>query len=142
MGQTLGTGWFRVVIGGFGQIGMILPSPGVPVSILRRLPALFALLLLGAHFLRFGQLALVALCLLLLVPLFVPRCGAQALVAGALVLGALVWLWTLVGDVQQRLTFGMPWLRLALILGAVAAFTAWAAWLVRPGLKDEKRGQD
>jgi hypothetical protein len=34
--------------------------------------------------------------------------------------------------VQQRLTFGMPWLRLALILGAVAAFTGWAAWLMRP----------
>lgn len=102
------------------------------MSILRRLPALFALLLLGAHFLRFGQLALVALCLLLLVPLFVPRRWAQALVAAVLALGALVWLWTLAGDVQQRLAFGMPWLRLAAILGAVAAFTAWAAWLVRP----------
>jgi hypothetical protein len=102
------------------------------VSILRRLPALFALLLLGAHFLRFGQLPLVILCLALLVPLFVPRRWAQLLVAGVLALGALVWLWTLLGDAQQRLASGLPWLRLVLILGAVAVFTAWSAWLVRP----------
>lgn len=107
------------------------------MPVLRRLPALLALLLLGAHFLRFGQLPLVALCLALLVPLFLPRRWAQGLVAGALGLGALVWLWTLIGDVQQRLAFGAPWLRLALILGTVAAFTAWAAWLLRAGWKDE-----
>lgn len=102
------------------------------MSVLRRIPALLALLLLGAHFLRFGRLALVALCLLLLGPLFVPRRWAQRLVSAALALGSLVWLWTLGEDVQQRLAFGMPWLRLAAILGAVALFTAWAAWLVRP----------
>jgi uncharacterized membrane protein YqjE len=101
-----------------------------------------ALLMLGAHFLRFGQLALVALCLLLLVPLFLPRRWAQLLVSAALALGAVVWLWTLAEDVQQRLAFGMPWLRLAAILGAVTLFTAWSAWLVRPAWKDEKRGQD
>ena len=98
---------------------------------LRRLPALLALLLLGAHFLRFGQIPLVLLSLVLLVPLFVPRPWAQALARWALVLGVLVWLWTLVGDVRQRLAFGEPWLRLALILGAVALFTGWSAWLLR-----------
>lgn len=102
------------------------------MSILRRLPALFALLMLGAHFLRFGQWPLVLLCLALLVPLFVPRRWAQVLVAGALALGTLVWLWTLVGDVQQRLAYGEPWLRLVLILGGVAVFTALSAWLIRP----------
>ncbi len=112
------------------------------MPVLRRLPALLALLLLGAHFLRFAQLPLVLLCLALLVPLFLRRPWAQGLVAGALALGALVWLWTLVGDVQQRLAFGAPWLRLAAILGAVAAFTAWSAWLLRADWKGEKRGQD
>ncbi len=112
------------------------------MSILRRLPAVLALLMLGAHFLRFAQLPLVALCLALLVPLFLRRPWAQGLVAGALALGALVWLWTLIGDVQQRLAFGAPWLRLALILGTVAAFTAWSAWLLRADWKNEKRGQD
>jgi hypothetical protein len=107
--------------------------------VLRRLPALLALLMLGAHFLRFGQAPLVLLCLALLVPLFVPRPWAQAIVRWALLLGSLVWLWTLVGDIRTRLAFGEPWLRLALILGAVAAFTAWAAWLLRPGKTEQKR---
>ncbi|WP_243286989.1 hypothetical protein [Geothrix terrae] len=102
---------------------------------LRRLPALFALLMLGAHFLRFAQTPLVLLCLALLVPLFIPRPWTQALVRWSLALGALVWLWTLVEDVRQRLAFGEPWLRLALILGAVAAFTGWAAWLIRADQK-------
>ena len=103
--------------------------------VVRRLPALLALLLLGAHFLRFGQLALVLLYLILLAPLFVPRPWPQALVRWALALGALVWLWTLAGGVRTRLAFGEPWLRLAFILGAVAAFTAWAAWLLRDDRK-------
>ncbi len=107
--------------------------------VLRRLPALLALLMLGAHFLRFGQTPLVALCLILLAPLFVPRPWAQALVRWTLALGALVWLWTLVDGIRTRLAFDEPWLRLALILGAVAAFTAWAAWLLRYGKTEGKR---
>jgi hypothetical protein len=107
--------------------------------VVRRLPALLALLMLGAHFLRFGQLALVLLCLVLLGPLFVPRPWAQAVAHWALALGSGVWVWTLAGGVRTRLAFGEPWLRLALILGAVAAFTAWAAWLLRTGTSEEKR---
>ncbi|WP_243323492.1 hypothetical protein [Geothrix sp. SG200] len=105
----------------------------------RRLPALFALLMLGAHFLRSGELLLVLLCLALLVPLFIPRPAAQATVRWVLAFGALVWLWTLAQGIRQRLAFDEPWLRLALILGAVAAFTAWAAWLLRRGKTEEKR---
>lgn len=101
------------------------------MTFLRRLPALLALLLLGAHFLRFGQLPLVLLCLGLLVPLFVPRSWAQALVRWALALGTLVWVWTLAQDVQTRLTLGEPWIRLVAILGAVAVFTAGSSWLLR-----------
>jgi hypothetical protein len=33
--------------------------------------------------------------------------------------------------VSERLTLGLPWMRLAVILGAVTLFTAWAAWLLR-----------
>ena len=110
---------------------MIFRIAGVPVFVLRRLPALLSLLMLGAHFLRFGQLPLVALCLVLLVPLFVPRPAAQAVVRWALTLGSAVWLWTLVQDVRQRLAYGEPFLRLALILGAVALFTGGSAWMLR-----------
>jgi hypothetical protein len=107
--------------------------------VLRRLPALLALLMLGAHFLRFGQTPLVLLCLALLGPLFVPRPWAQATVRWALALGAVVWLWTLMAGVRQRLAFDEPWLRLALILGGVVLFTGWSAWLLRPGKTEKKR---
>jgi hypothetical protein len=106
--------------------------------VLRRLPAFFALLMLGAHFLRASELLLVGLSLVLLVPLFIPKPPAQATVRWALALGALVWLWTAVQGVRQRLAFDEPWLRMALILGAVALFTAWSGWLLRGGGEERK----
>ena len=102
------------------------------MAFLRRLPACLSLLLLGAHFLRFGHLMLVLCCLLLLVPVFLTRRWARLAVQASLGLGSLIWAWTLAQDVQQRWSFGEPWTRLACILGAVAVFTAWSAWLVRP----------
>jgi hypothetical protein len=94
------------------------------------LPAL-ALGLLGAHFYRAATWPLVALCVVLVVLLAWPRAWVARLVQGALVLGALEWLWTAGWLVQQRLTLGQPWLRLALILGAVAVFTAASALVFR-----------
>ncbi len=101
------------------------------MSVARRIPALLALLLLGAHFLRFGHLVLVGLCLLLLVPLFVARPSAQTGVRWVLVLAAGLWGWTVAQEVHQRLVLGEPWIRLVAILSAVIAFTLWAAWLLR-----------
>ena len=44
--------------------------------------------------------------------------------------GSLAWLGVLGLRIQERLSEGLPWRRLSLILGAVALFTAWAAWLL------------
>ena len=101
------------------------------MSILRRIPALLSLLLLGAHFLRFGHLVAVGLCLALILPLFLRSAGARRLVRGALALGALLWVWVLVQDAQVRLAEGAPWVRLVCILGAVALFTGGSSWLLR-----------
>ena len=94
------------------------------------LPAL-ALSLLGAHFYRAAAWPLVGLCVVLAVLLAWPRAWVARLVQAALVLGALEWLWTALWLVQQRLALGQPWLRLALILGAVAVFTAASALVFR-----------
>ena len=107
------------------------------MSILRRIPALLSLLLLGAHFLRFGHLVAVGLCLALLIPLFLRSPGARRLVRGALALGALLWVWVLVQDVQIRLAEGAPWVRLVCILGAVAVFTGGSSWLLQAGPAEE-----
>ena len=57
------------------------------------------------------------------------RAWAARVLQAALVLGVLEWLRTLTVLAVQRQHAGLPWLRMALILGAVAALALVAAWL-------------
>jgi len=102
--------------------------------VLRRLPALVALLMLGALALRLGLPFLLAVptTAILLVALFIRPRAVQMTLAAVLWGGALAWVGMGWMRVQQRLAEGLPWNRLALILGGVALFTAWAAWLLHP----------
>lgn len=94
------------------------------------MPAL-AFVLLGASFLRAGNEVMVLACLGLLALLSVPRSWAARVAQAALVLGALRWIWVgwLIGS--ARAAMGAPYLRMALILGAVALFTLLAALVFR-----------
>jgi hypothetical protein len=106
------------------------------MSLSHRLPACVALLLLGALSLRLGFpfLLAVPMTLLLLVLVFIPQAWIQITLMATLALGTLGWIAMLVVRVQERMALGEPWTRLAIILGAVALFTAWSAWLLRrPG---------
>ena len=97
------------------------------MTVLLLAPAALAALLLVAHFYRAGTLWGVALAAALLVLLFVRRpWSARALQAG-LVLGAVEWVRTLAAFAAVRVATGQPYLRMALILGAVALFAALAA---------------
>ena len=99
------------------------------MTFLLHLPAALSLLLLAAHFLRVDAMALVAGCIALCGLLLVARPWAARLLQAALVLGALEWLRTLTVLAMQRQHAGLPWLRMAAILGAVAALALCAAWL-------------
>ncbi len=91
------------------------------------LPAIVSFLLLAAHFLRSANY-LAVLGLLALVPLLALRRAWVRLVARAtLWLGSAVWLYTIARFTAERLRLGQPYLRMVLILGAVALFTALAA---------------
>jgi len=90
------------------------------------IPVVLSLLLLGAHFLRGPNVALLAAVILLLALLLVRRRWAARLVQVALVLGALEWLRTLVRLANDRLQAGEPVARLVLILGTVACLTAFS----------------
>ncbi len=57
--------------------------------------------------------------------------AATGLVASTMLAGAAEWLWTAALLAQQRLALGQPWLRMALILGAVALLTLGAALVFR-----------
>ena len=105
---------------------------------LRRLPACLALLMLGALTLRLGLGlgAAAPLTLLLMVLLFIPRTIPQAIASAVVWGGSIAWVGMAWLRIQQRLGEGLPWMRLALIFGAVALFTAWAAWLLRGKTKE------
>lgn len=99
---------------------------------MRALPAILSSLLLAAHFLRDGRLAVVLVCLVS--PLLLAGAAAwrRRVYQVFLALGALEWLRTGVGLGMDRIAAGEPWVRMAFILGGVAAFTAWSAWLAGP----------
>lgn len=97
----------------------------------RLVPPALALVVLAAHFLRDGNLALVASALLALVLLFVPRPWAARVVQVALVLGVVEWLRTLGALTAQRISSGEPWLRLVAILGGVAVLTGLSLLVFR-----------
>ncbi|MCE1204885.1 MAG: hypothetical protein LWW79_09810 [Holophagaceae bacterium] len=112
--------------------------------VLRRLPACFALLLLGALSLRLGLAFLLAvpLALALVVVLFIPKPVLQTALGAVLWGGCLAWAgmaWLRVGE---RMAAGLPWARLVLIFGGVALFTAWAAWLLRTPRPEVRTGDE
>ena len=97
----------------------------MPIALLV-FPSLAAILL-AAHFYRAGHLALAALAVGVLVLLAVQRAWAARVLQLALLAGAFEWLRTLAMFASTRMALGQPYLRLTLILVAVAVFTAVSA---------------
>lgn len=98
--------------------------------------AVLSLVVLGAHFLRYGNAAGVAIAVAPIALLFVRTPWAARVVQLVLVLGAIEWMRTLYELVQSRLAQGMPVTRLAIILGAVVVVTIVSAALFEtPAIK-------
>jgi len=93
-------------------------------------PAL-SLLLLAAHFYRDGVWPLALLCVGLVGLLAWRRAWVPGLLQVVLAAGCVEWAWTTLVLVQQRMAFGRPWDRMALILGVVTLFTALSALALR-----------
>lgn len=88
-------------------------------------------LILAAHFLRMGALAGVLVCLGLPIVAAATRARwALRCLKGLLIIGGVNWIATALRIGAQRRAAGEPWLRMALILGAVAALSALAAALL------------
>ena len=98
-------------------------------KILLYTPIVLSLLLLGAHFLRYGNTLVVAGVVVVLALLFLRQPWVARVVQFVLALGALEWLRTLVMLVQLRMAMGEPYLRMVAILGVVIAVTIGAALL-------------
>lgn len=112
------------------------------MNVLRLLPAILSLMLLAAHFWRAGIMPLAAACALLPLLLLLRRRWLPMLMQAVLTLGAIEWLRTLYMLAAERVAFGQPVLRMALILGCVAAFTAVSGLAFRqPALRTYYRQQ-
>ena len=83
-----------------------------------------SLVVLGAHFLRYGNTIGVAASLGLIGLLLLRRAWVARLIQTALVLGAVEWILTLYDLVQMRVAQGAPFGRMVIILGAVIVLTA------------------
>ncbi len=86
-----------------------------------------AFLLLAAHFLRAQNIVVATACVLIILLLFVRRPWAARVIQAALLLGSLEWLLATIMLVRARIGMGEPYLRAAVILGAVGLLTAGAA---------------
>lgn len=98
---------------------------------LQLLPVVLSLLVLGAHFLRSGNVAMVVVVLFFLGLLGVRRVWAARTVQVVLVLGALEWVRTLARLLALRAQEGQPAQNLVLILGGVALLTGLSTLVFR-----------
>ena len=99
-------------------------------------PVILSLAVLGAHFLRYGLWMGVIGALVMIVLLFVRRPWVARLIQAVLVLGALEWTRTLYVLASVRAAHDLPFARMVVILGVVAAVTLGSALLFQaPVLK-------
>jgi len=101
------------------------------LSLLRLLPVLISFLLVAAHFFRSGQVIFVTLVLCMPLLLLVRQSWVPRVIQVVLLLAAIEWLRTLIDIAQLRMHIGEPWMRMAVILGAVALFTAASGLVLR-----------
>ncbi len=101
------------------------------MNIVRLIPVFMSFLLIAAHFQRAGSSYLAIFCLLGPLLLLFTRSWSVRIVQGLMYISALEWLRTLYFLINMRLDAGLPWGRLALILGGVALFTALSTLIFR-----------
>ena len=119
------------------------PAPGRRGRIAVMLPVL-SLLLLAAHFLRGGNPGLCLAAASLAALAVTRRAWVRVALAPALAAGLPVWVGAWADVLTLRMATGLPWLRMSLILTAVAGLNVVSlVWLLRGGGRGVfRRGQD
>jgi hypothetical protein len=101
-----------------------------------------SILVLGAHFLRYGNSIGVIAALLLVALLFLRRPWVARLIQVVLVLGTLEWLRTMYELRHIRALHGQPYGRMLVILGIVAAVTLCSALVFQSKTLRKTYGMD
>jgi len=97
--------------------------------VLLYIPIVLSLVVLAAHFLRYGSSIGVFAALLLIGLLFLRQPWVPRVMQVVLVLGTIEWLRTMYEIAHMRSLHGQPYGRMLVILGIVAAVTLCAALL-------------
>lgn len=97
------------------------------MNAIRLFPVILSFFILAAHFYRAGHNVLVITCIVMPFLLFVKKPLSVRILQIALIAGSVEWLRSMFVFIEIRQQFGMPYARLAIILGAVAAVTALSA---------------
>ncbi|MDH3512147.1 MAG: hypothetical protein OER85_14950, partial [Gammaproteobacteria bacterium] len=130
--------WFSIVVGVLRESAVhddavratvVLCHHVAMKAALFSVPVILSLVMLGAHFMRYGNSIGVIGSLALIALLVVNRPWVARLIQIVLILGALEWLRTLYELVEVRAAHGQPVTRMIVILGAVAAVTFCSALL-------------
>ncbi len=99
--------------------------------ILRIIPSLIACVMLGAHFLRAGNIVLTFFVALFPFLLLFKSRWAWLAVQYMDYLGAMVWSVTALGIIQERVAMGRAWGVSAVILGLASIFSIFAGILLK-----------
>jgi hypothetical protein len=110
------------------------------MTFIRLIPVFFSFLLIAAHFQRAGLTLLAITCLFIPGLLYFTRPWSIHIVRVFLLMAAIEWIRTLVFLVNLRLDAGLPWQRLAIIIGGVALFTVASALVFQHGEIKRKYG--
>jgi len=97
-----------------------------------------AALVLGAHFLRDGNILLTVVFALSPLLLLIKQRWVLWVLQAIAYVGAVLWLQTAIQILNQRLLLGEPWLRMVIILGVVAAFSVFAGVLMNGKVMQDK----
>lgn len=101
------------------------------MNAVRLIPVYVSALFLSAHFFRLSLYPLVFTCLILPFILFIKKTWAARFVQVFLLTGSAEWIRTMYFLVLGRQEIQMPWVRMAVIIGAVALMTGASALLFR-----------
>ncbi len=94
------------------------------MSFIHVVPVALAALVMGAHFLRIGDVGLVAVCAAAPAMLLIRRAWVPIAARALLIVSAIIWFETAIELARLRVASGEPWARMLIILGTVALFTA------------------
>lgn len=112
------------------------------MNLIRLLPVIFSGLLMAAHFSRADENGLVAFSLLALFLLLIRRRWVARAIQILLVAASVEWIRTALRIIQIRQAQGESWTRLAIILGAVAFFTALSALVFQSKIMKKRYSAD